>query len=81
MGLKIPISDFHVVCDGFYPVCERCLVKCVKHHKDDHNGRITWFECPICKNGDPQSSINECELTEEELDGNLRFLTFMNGKE
>ena len=69
----------------FYPVCERCLVKCVRNFKDYNDrssfGRFVWFTCPICGNGDPQSSINESGLTEEELDGNLRFLTFMNGKE
>ena len=69
----------HMTENMWYPVCERCLVKCIRCYIDSENrGRTVWYKCPICENGDPLSSIIESGLTEEELEGNLLFLLFMN---
>ena len=65
----------------FFPVCEKCFVKCNRCYRDSNLSRTIWHECPICGNGDPQSSIIECGLTEEDLDCNLRFFTFIKGNE
>jgi len=66
----------------YHAVCERCMVKCVKHHKDNGNwGMISWSECPICGNGDPQLDTDDCGLTDDELESNRRFLMFMKGQD
>lgn len=40
------------------------------------------WECPICgKNDLGQQNLWECGISEDELDGNLRFLLFMQGRD
>ena len=62
----------------YYPICNNCKVRAIKHHEYiAGNGRAVYWICPICLNTD---QIWDCgQLTEEELDGNLRFLAFMHG--
>lgn len=56
------------------PVCLRCKVI----YKFKHS--YGW-ECPVCKkNDDQRASLWDCGIDEEELEGNLRFLLFMQGK-
>lgn len=62
-----------------YAVCNKCLVKGVKHHAYIiGKGRYSYWICPICSNTNLVSN-RFCRLTEDELDSNLRFLAFMNG--
>ena len=74
---------------NYFAVCEKCFVKCVRHHKDCGSmGMMTWNECPICHNGDPALNKNvddpilsmfNCNLTEEDLESNLRLLAHFKG--
>lgn len=57
------------------PVCMECRVIYTFKHS------YGW-ECPICKlNNDRSNGLFECGISEEELEGNLRFLLFMQGKD
>ena len=55
------------------PVCEKCLVLYEFKHS------YGW-ECPICKvNSEDCRYLWSCGISEEELEGNFRFLKFMQG--
>lgn len=55
------------------PVCEKCIVLYEFKHS------YGW-ECPICKINSPDHmNAWSCGISEEELEGNLRFLKFMQG--
>lgn len=55
------------------PICERCLVFYTYKHS------YGW-ECPICKQNSPEHlNLWATDYTEEELEGNLRFLQFIKG--
>ena len=58
------------------PVCLRCRVVYTFKHS------YGW-ECPICKVNDEgvRGNLFDCGIPEEELEGNLRFLLFMQGKD
>jgi hypothetical protein len=56
------------------PVCMRCRV--IYNYKHSYG-----WECPICKVNDDkqQGNLFDCGISEEELEGNLRFLLFIKG--
>lgn len=56
------------------PVCMHCKVTYVYKHS------YGW-ECPICKLNDTnnQKHLFDCGISIEELDGNLKFLSFIKG--
>lgn len=57
------------------PVCLRCRV--IYNYKHSYG-----WECPICERNDvDKGSLFDCGIGEEELEGNLRFLLFMKGKD
>lgn len=58
------------------PVCLRCRVIYTFKHS------YGW-ECPICKANDEgvRGNLFDCGISEEELEGNLRFLLFMQGRD
>ncbi len=68
--------------DGYigqsYAVCERCMVRCERWYVD-YVGRSIYTICPICNNGDPQTDQDECGLTEEDFESNLRIWLFLKG--
>lgn len=55
------------------------MVRCERWFIDGY-GRSVYVVCPICANGDPQLSQDDCGLTEEQLEENLRFWVFVKGK-
>lgn len=57
------------------PVCEKCQV--VGTLSRDFNNPL-WC-CPICGNTKMQWHAWSCGLSDNELEGNLRFLKFVNG--
>lgn len=70
------------------PVCTKCRVFATITEKGDPRYGIkvrygnSYYYCPIC--GSPELNSNLWEYTEEaqdEIDGNTRFLKFMNGIE
>lgn len=62
-------------------VCEHCLVLCEVKYDDSFGGRMKWFECPVCGNGDPQTDVEECGMTDDELAASLQFQKFVRGIE
>lgn len=58
------------------PVCLRCRVL----YKFKHS---YGAECPICETNDDniKGYLFECGISPDELEGNLRFLLFMQGKD
>lgn len=57
------------------PVCEKC---CVIGELSRNFEKPLW-SCPICGNSNMQWSAWSCGISSEELEGNLRFLKFVNG--
>lgn len=55
------------------PVCMRCRV--IYSFKHSYG-----WECPVCRRNDPDTkSLWDCGISEDELEGNLRFIRFMQG--
>lgn len=55
------------------PVCKRCRVLY------DFKHSYGW-SCPVCKQNDGDHlNLFNCGVSDEELEGNLRFLLFMKG--
>jgi hypothetical protein len=56
------------------PVCLNCRVV--------YSFKLSYgWECPICKqnNHDRQGHLFTCDISKEELEGNLRFFNFVKG--
>jgi hypothetical protein len=54
------------------PVCQHCMV--IVHYHSVHR----WV-CKYCGNINPKLNAWDCGLTEEQLEGNARFLDFVKG--
>jgi hypothetical protein len=71
------------------PVCTKCKVLGELTVKSDillygAAGKygISYWHCPICKSLDLHGNLWEYDkITQDEIDGNTRFLKFMNGIE
>ncbi len=55
------------------PVCERCGVFAC------YDVDINSWHCKYCGNKNPQWHTWSCGLTEEQLEGNAKFLDFVKG--
>ncbi len=58
-------------------VCEHCSVVCNLYYD---NGGV-YINCPICGNGDPELTIEESGLSDQQLESNLIFLAAIKGIE
>lgn len=67
------------------PVCLRCRVigEMTPMEHPNYGKRVSWgssfWQCPICEDPDLQGHLFTCGIAEDELDGNERFLRFMQG--
>jgi hypothetical protein len=67
------------------PVCTECRVIGELTPEDHPNYGIevrygsSYWQCPICGTPELGSSLFTCGISEDELDGNERFLKFMKG--
>lgn len=55
------------------PVCEKCRVSCYFDIDTEE------WHCVFCGNIKPEWNMFDCDLTQEELDDNERFLCFVKG--
>lgn len=58
-------------------VCERCMVRCQDIYCDREGRRLRLILCPLCDNGNPELDIENCGVSPEDLDGNLRMMRFV----
>lgn len=69
------------------PVCMKCnvIAEPTPSAHPNYGKRVSWgvsyWQCPICKDPDLQGNLFTCGFSEEELEGNERFLRFMKGPE
>jgi hypothetical protein len=70
------------------PVCNKCKVLADLTAKGDARHGVSvsygysYWHCPICGSAELNSNLWEYdETTQDEIDGNTRFLKFMNGIE
>lgn len=57
------------------PVCDKCWVI------GKWRNNLNPCYCPVCNSTELNATAWSCGMTQEELDGNLRFLLFMKGEE